>query len=90
MAAAGRVFERGMVCIARDARPKLAKFRDHYNHQRRHSSLDDRIPEAFAELHGQKAGTLLGRARQSLLIESLSCAKTALTKDQRNMTAQNL
>lgn len=73
-----------------DARQKLAKFRNHYNQQRPHSSLADRTPEAFAELHRQKANTLLGRARQSLLIEPLACAKTALTKDERTITAQNL
>jgi hypothetical protein len=34
-----------------DARQKLAKFREHYNHQRPHSALADRTPAAFAELH---------------------------------------
>jgi putative transposase len=33
-----------------DARAKLAKFREHYNHQRPHSSLGDRAPAVFAEL----------------------------------------
>jgi putative transposase len=32
-----------------DARHKLAKFREHYNHQRPHSSLSDRTLAAFAE-----------------------------------------
>jgi hypothetical protein len=32
-----------------DAQQKLAKFREHYNHQRPHSSLSDRTPAAFAE-----------------------------------------
>ena len=54
-----------------DARQKLAKFREHYNHQRPHSALADRTPVAFAALHKQKASTSLGRALQSLLIESL-------------------
>jgi putative transposase len=31
-----------------DARQKLAKFREHYNHQRPHSSLADLAPAAFA------------------------------------------
>lgn len=31
-----------------DARQKLAKFHEHYNHQRPHSSLADRTPAAFA------------------------------------------
>ena len=46
-----------------DARQKLAKFREHYNHQRPHSALADRTPAAFAELHrlGKgKASTSLG------------------------------
>ena len=37
-----------------DARQKLAKFREHYNHQRPHSALADRTPAAFAELHRQR------------------------------------
>jgi hypothetical protein len=32
-----------------DARKKLAKFREHYNHQRPHSSLADLAPAAFAQ-----------------------------------------
>ena len=34
-----------------DAREKLAKFREHYNHQRPHSALADRAPAVFAALH---------------------------------------
>ncbi len=34
-----------------DARKKLAKFREHYNHQRPHSALADRAPAVFAALH---------------------------------------
>jgi putative transposase len=48
-----------------DARQKLAKFRAHYNHERPHSSLADRTPAAFAELHRrveEKASTSMGRA----------------------------
>jgi transposase InsO family protein len=63
-----------------DARQKLAKFREHYNHERPHSALADRTPAAFAELHRaviEKAGTSMGRALQSLFIESLECAKPA-------------
>ena len=33
-----------------DAREKLGKFREHYNHQRPHSSLADRAPAVFAAL----------------------------------------
>src|SRR5713226_561549 len=62
-----------------DARQKLGKFREHYNHQRPHSALADRTPAAFAELHrpGKGVSTLMGRALQSLLIESLEYAKPA-------------
>ena len=53
-----------------DARQKLAKFREHYNHQRPHSALADRTPAAFAELHRlgkEKASTSLGaRTPESL------------------------
>jgi putative transposase len=34
-----------------DAQQKLALWRQHYNRQRPHSSLDDRTPAAFADLH---------------------------------------
>jgi putative transposase len=47
-----------------DARQKLAKFRQHYNHLRPHSALADRTPAAFAELHRagkKKPSTLMGR-----------------------------
>jgi len=63
-----------------DARQKLAKFREHYNHERPHSALADRTPAAFAELHRnviEKASTSMGRALRSLFIESLECAKPA-------------
>ena len=48
-----------------DARQKLAKFREHYNHERPHSALADRTPAAFAALHERKKGkaiTAMGRA----------------------------
>ena len=73
-----------------DARQKLAKFREHYNHQRPHSALADRTPAAFAALHKQKASTSLGRALQSLLIEPLECAKPASTAGERTYAAPNL
>jgi len=63
-----------------DARQKLAKFREHYNHERPHSALADRTPAAFAELHRrltEKTSTSMGRAIHSLFIESLDCAKPA-------------
>jgi len=61
-----------------DARQKLAKLRNHYNHERPHSALADRTPAAFAELHrrvAEKVSTSMGRALQSLFIESPECAK---------------
>jgi hypothetical protein len=47
-----------------DAGKKLAKFRQHYNHERPHSALADRTPAAFAELHRrltEKTSTSMGR-----------------------------
>ena len=73
-----------------DARRKLAKFREHYNCERPHSSLADRTPAAFAELHQRKASTVMGRALQSLLMEPLECAKPASTAEERTYTAPNL
>ena len=76
-----------------DARQKLAKFRKHYNQQRPHSALADRTPAAFAELHRlgkEKASTSMGRALQSLLIESLECAEPASNEAKRTFAAQNL
>jgi putative transposase len=35
-----------------EAREKLVAWRDHYNHRRPHSALDDRSPAVFAALHG--------------------------------------
>jgi len=61
-----------------DARRKLAKFREHYNRVRPHSSLADRTPAAFAALHQRKANTLLGRA------------KPASTAGERTYPAPNL
>jgi putative transposase len=63
-----------------DARQKLGKFREHYNHERPHSALADRTPAAFAELHRrvtERTNTSMGRALQSLFTESLECAKPA-------------
>lgn len=73
-----------------DARQKLAKFREHYNHQRPHSALADRTPEAFAALHRETASTLPGRALQSLMLEPLERAKPALNDAKRTLIAQNL
>lgn len=49
-----------------DARLKLTKFRENYNHQRPHSALADRTPAAFAELHKlrrEKAKASMGGAK---------------------------
>jgi len=35
-----------------EARCRLALWRDHYNHQRPHSALEDRSPAGFAALDG--------------------------------------
>ena len=45
-----------------DARQKLGKFREHYNHQRPHSALADRAPAVFAALHrtAEKASPQVG------------------------------
>ncbi len=37
------------------ARKKLTVWRDHYNHRRPHSALDDRPPSVFADLHRSTA-----------------------------------
>jgi putative transposase len=69
-----------------DARQKLANFRQHYNHQRPHSSLADRMPASFAELHRQKAkmpNISMGRVPQSLLPESLEYAKPPSNQAKR-------
>ena len=66
-----------------DARQKLAKFREHYNQQRPHSSLADLAPAAFAQ---QMAALRSPPAPceppfappfQSRLLETLECAKPA-------------
>ncbi len=49
-----------------DARQKLAKFREHYNHELPQSALADQTPAAFAELYRrvtEKTSTSLGRAK---------------------------
>ena len=51
-----------------DARQKLAKFRQHCNHERPHSALADRTPAAFAEVHR----SVTGKASTSM-----ECAKPA-------------
>lgn len=76
-----------------DARRKLARFREHYNHQRPHSALADRTPSGFAELYRQqngKASTGMGRVLQSLLIESLQRAKPASNQEKAGFAPRNL
>ena len=68
-----------------DARQKLAKFREHYNHQRPHSALADRTPAASAELHQGKATTSMGHALQRLLIEPLECVKNRVNSGRRDL-----
>ncbi len=60
---------------------------------RPHSALADRTPADLAALHRlgkEKASTSLGRALQSLLIESLECAKPASNEAKKTFTAQTL
>ena len=75
-----------------DARQKLAKFREHYNHAASAQRAGGSDTRSFAALHRskEKSSTLMGRALQSLLIEPLECAKTASTAGERTYTAQNL
>jgi hypothetical protein len=71
-----------------DARQKLAKFREHYNHQRPHSALADRTPAAFAELHRlskEKASTSLGaRNPRRIRVRGLLKAKISSSDRYRN------
>ena len=63
-----------------DAQQKLAKFREHYNHQRPHSALADRTPAAFAALHREKASTLLGReTRMNRGEQDVHCPKSPVS-----------
>ena len=75
-----------------DARQKLANFRKHYNHERPHSALADRTPAAFAELHAgeAKTSTSMGRAVQSLFIESLDRAQPASNQVILTVEAEKL
>lgn len=41
----------GWLVSLADARQKLARFREHYNHERLHGALADRTPAGFAELY---------------------------------------
>ena len=55
--------------LLEDARQKLARFRQHYNHHRPHSALADKAPAGFAELHRlkkQNTDTLLRRIPEPL------------------------
>jgi putative transposase len=61
-----------------DARQKLAKFREHYNHERPHSALADRAPAGLAALHRGKASHLL------------ECAKPTPNEGERTSPVQNL
>ncbi len=66
-----------------DARQKLARFREHYNHQRPHSSLADRTPAAFAaQIAALRSPTAPCEPQfapqfQSRLLEALEHAKPA-------------
>lgn len=73
-----------------DARQKLAKFREHYNHERPHSSLGDRTPAGFAaqmaalrspsapyEPPFAQKGKSEPTPFQSRMVEALECGKPA-------------
>ena len=66
-----------------DAREKLAKFREHYNHQRPHSSLADLAPAVFArQMAALRSPTApyeppFASPFQSRLLEALECEKPA-------------
>jgi putative transposase len=66
-----------------DARQKLAKFREHYNHLRPHSSLADLAPAAFAaQVAALRSPTApcdppLASPFQSRWLEALECRKPA-------------
>jgi putative transposase len=73
-----------------DARRRLAKFREHYNHQRPHSSLADQTPAAFAaqmaalrsptapyEPPSATPAEAKSLPFQSRVLEALECAKPA-------------
>lgn len=73
-----------------DARQKLAKFREHYNHQRPHSSLADRTPAGFAaqmaalrsppapcEPPSATQREAASMPFQTRILEALECAKPA-------------
>jgi hypothetical protein len=70
-----------------EAREKLTNWRDHYNHYRPHSALDDRAPAVFAALHGirpmrfarSEPNTATGEPRQAFA----SPADTALDLARR-------
>jgi len=73
-----------------EARRRLAKFREHYNHQRPHSSLADQTPAAFAaqmaalrsptapyEPPSATSAEAKSLPFQSRVLEALECAKPA-------------
>ena len=59
-----------------EARGKLAAWRNHYNHARPHSALDDRTPAMFAGLHGTRPARF-----------ALSTANTANDKPRQGFAA---
>jgi putative transposase len=73
-----------------DARRKLAAWRDHYNHDRPHSALDDRSPAQFAALHG----VLAERSFASPKPEILYCVSGATFRPENRasegLNRQNL
>jgi hypothetical protein len=65
----------------------------YYNHKRPHTFLADQTPAAFAELHRrvtEKTSTSMGRAVQSLFIESLDRAQPASNQEILTVEAEKL
>ncbi len=68
-----------------DARQKLAKFRAHYNHERPHSSLADRTPVAFAELHRRVTETTSSSMGRAVGPRSTASNQVILTVETENL-----
>lgn len=72
-----------------DAREKLVKFREHYNHQGPHSVLADRAPAVFAALHrSEKEASPQVRAGKSLTRRPFPCIPIPLACRRRGAETQ--
>ena len=87
--AARRVFERRVVQSLDEARQKLTKFREHYNHSDRTApggsdtcSFRGAAPSRMFYVDGARTPESLDRASE--------CTKTASIEEKRTYTVQNL